>query len=94
MPKKRSTFLSDKTLEIIGGRPVSAMVNQTFQRLFVAGEDVELTELDRQIASGYQKIHCGRYEDQGKLLNDFASKTGRTIPESIVALDKIEREQS
>jgi hypothetical protein len=94
MPKsnKPSVYLTEQSMGIIGGRDLSVFVNQSLSRLKAAGDHEEITELMRQIVKKYKKGNRRPYPDQNKALQEFSNATGRTLAESVVLMDMVERE--
>jgi hypothetical protein len=90
--RRTTVHISKGSIEPLGDRAASTVFNQSIQRLAYAGQDVEITDVDRKFyEANKRKKNSPGYPDQGELLEKFADATGRTISESIVALDKLER---
>jgi hypothetical protein len=89
---KVTVWLSDETLDAIGNRKPSGVINQTLQRVAIAGKLMAISQTEIEAAKLAEHNHCGKYPDQRKVVADFALLAGRSIPEAIAVLDKIERE--
>ena len=90
--RRTTVHISKGSIEPLGDRAASTVFNQSIQRLAYAGQDIEITDADRNFyTANKRRKNSPGYPDQGKLLMNFVKTTGRTVPEAIVVLDKLER---
>lgn len=89
---KKLIYVHNQTEEAIGRRSVSAVLNQTAQRLYHAHSEIELTEADREFFRENAHTPKGKFCDQLDYLKRCMVATGRDMTGCIVAMDKAERE--
>lgn len=93
MGKGPTVYLTDEAQAALGARSLSQFANQTLPRLREAAAWATITEEDRE----FYREHAARqlsgpYPDQAAIVRIHATRTGRSIPESVVILDAIEFE--